>query len=484
MVAMAIVYGESSSEQALHHARIMSNRMQHRGTGEVIELEFGSTRGVISVLANEGARPSVRRSAHACEIADSMLIVSRSGDTEAESDPETLHVTLHRGGIAVTRGNLYMRGAFYSVKDNQFYFATERKALFAIGMREAIRLEPGGRIQFSPDRGIECQSVDPLQRSELKEYDSEKTIINRLREPLLRSFQRLQGLDLGVLFSGGVDSGLVAHLSKRVAKRLTLYSVSARGSHDEEAATDAAKLLQIPLKSITIDESDVWSILPEVIYAIEDSNRMNVAIALPFLVATRAAKEDGYGIMLSGQGPDEMFAGYARHVRIMEEEGPVRLNNELWREISITHKANLERDESAVAYGGCEVIFPYLFRDFLVAALEIHSRWKVKPRQRPVRKYIFRHLAEDLGLPPAIAEAPKRATQFSSRTDRLIAGSIHANIGTVNGLSRKESDTITQTVLDRIAMDLGLSDKFSLNEKITDWRPVEHLLSTSPIRQL
>ncbi|MHA1771601.1 MAG: asparagine synthase C-terminal domain-containing protein [Candidatus Thorarchaeota archaeon] len=481
MGAVCMICGRIRPDDAIRNIETMYKTLKHRGAIKIVEREYDLISAIIGIIKKDDFTIKLQD-----DLEQSITIIEKMGnfqDTTTDQEPEALHITIDKRGATITRGNLYMRGAFYTERNNILYFATEQKALSLLGLQNITRLETGHQIQYN---GREIPSVhidhllEPLPQNEDIPKDQ---LVEELTEALLRSFKRFQGLDTGILFSGGVDSGLVAHLSKRFCNSTSLYSVNAEESHDARAAVRAAELLDIKLQNITIDADTTWNLLPEVIYAIEDSNRMNVAIALPFMVAAKAARRDGHCILLSGQGPDELFAGYARHVKIMQEEGPKALDRELQREVSITHRANLERDEKAVAYGGCNLIFPYLYNDFITIALGIQSKWKIRIDGSVTRKYIFRELAQELGVPEEIAWAPKRATQFSSSSDKLMIDAVYANIGRPNNLSRNRSEKIVQVVLNRIEQELGFSSGPTTPEYDIDWSPVITLVRNSSILQ-
>ncbi|MCF2136861.1 MAG: hypothetical protein K9W43_06405 [Candidatus Thorarchaeota archaeon] len=542
MGAVCMICGRSLPDDSLSSIESMYKMLKHRGDITIVERKYDPISVIIGIIKKDALTPELRELEQSIEIIDKM---GDFQDTSADTDDrhESLHIVIsNENGVTIARGNFYMRGAFYAESNNIFYFATERKAFGPLELQNISRLETGYQISYDGreasnvrfaqpliaswtflDRRsivrpptavgnnnltirvkvirdlwlgvikllqtmskyvqVWCSCPQPLEAQAQGKDISEDTLVEHLADVLLRSFKRLQGMNTGILFSGGVDSGLVAHLSKRFCKRTVLYSVNAESSHDAKAAARAADLLNMELRNITIDADSTWSLLPEVIYAIEDSNRMNVAIALPFMVAAKAANKDGYGILLSGQGPDELFAGYARHVKIMQERGSEALERELLHEVSITHRANLERDEKAVAYGGCDLIFPYLYNDFVSLALGIPARWKIRIEESITRKYIFRELAQELGLPKELAWAPKRATQFSSSSDKLLISAVHSNIGKPNNFSKKGSERLVQVVLDRIAQELGVDSVSTVSEYDIDWSPVVSLVRNNSIRQ-
>jgi asparagine synthase (glutamine-hydrolysing) len=202
---------------------------------------------------------------------------------------------------------------------------------------------------------------------------------------------------------------------------------------------------------VELNSEIVWDTLPELIYTIETSNQMDVEIALPFFLAAKKAVDEGCTTIISGQGPDELFAGYARHVKIFSEDGPKALEQQLWKEVSITHEANIERDVKAIAAHGGESFFPYLDQLFVRTALSIPVDWKIDPDGEPQRKVIFRELAQQMGLPKEIAFTPKSATQYSSGSAKLIIESIMENLESLESLSKKKAARRVQGVLNDIS---------------------------------
>jgi asparagine synthetase B (glutamine-hydrolysing) len=160
--------------------------------------------------------------------------------------------------------------------------------------------------------------------------------------------------------------------------------------------------------------------------------------------------------MVSGQGPDELFAGYEKHVRLFMDKGESALDNELRSEIKNTNRVNIERDEKAIAYNGLSAFFPYLNSQFMFEALTVPSRWKVTLGKNPERKVIFRELAINMGLPEEIALSPKKATQYSSGSQRIIRRAISEKVKSLPESQIKKKGALAQIVMDRIARELGM----------------------------
>ena len=160
--------------------------------------------------------------------------------------------------------------------------------------------------------------------------------------------------------------------------------------------------------------------------------------------------------MVSGQGPDELFAGYARHERLMKEIGFEAVEDTLWEEISVTHEMNIQRDARAIAAHSLDVFFPYMYPPFIKAAMSLPATLKIDLHSEPSRKIIFRELARHLGVPNEITTAPKKATQYSSGSRKLLDATILERVDGVEKISRKETPSLIQEVLDTIATHLQM----------------------------
>jgi asparagine synthase (glutamine-hydrolysing) len=268
------------------------------------------------------------------------------------------------------------------------------------------------------------------------------------------SFSPIVGENSAVLCSGGLDSSLAAMIAARVLGKTLLVACGAEGSRDSSWAPEAADLLGLPLSLTEMSPDVAWEALPELIYSTERSSRMDVEIALPFLLASKTARKMGFDLVISGQGPDELFAGYARYADVYRQGGSESLEQVLWRDLSTTHRTNLERDQQAILFAGCDPFFPYLERAFVNVALSIPGHLKMR-NGAGERKWILRELGVSMGLPTAIASRPKKATQYSSGSRRVLVDACRDNLLGSTRMSKKETERIIQPILDRIALELG-----------------------------
>ncbi|TFG13193.1 hypothetical protein EU537_06845 [Candidatus Thorarchaeota archaeon] len=345
---------------------------------------------------------------------------------------------------------------YVAANSDRTIFSTQRKALWNLNMPHVAVVFPGDVLTLRDSGHLRVESSLRTGHS-FKSQLQMKNIYKNMETLLLNSFSKLRGVDkAAVLFSGGVDSSMAVLLSRKYVDDLTLISAFGDESKDQKVAESHARMLDMDVQKVLLDFDLIWHILPEVIYSIETTNAMDVEIAIPFFLSARLAASNGRNLLISGQGPDEIFAGYARHVRIFKERGQKALQHELIENLSITHEANIARDMKAIEYSGCEAFFPYLSPPFVQYGLSIPPSYKIAPEGLPRRKVIFRKICTRMGLPEAIANKVKSATQYSSGSSKLLLKGIAENIKKLKGASKRDLRRALPDVLKQIGYIVGI----------------------------
>jgi asparagine synthetase B (glutamine-hydrolysing) len=461
----------------------MSTTLQHRGNESLYKFvqSTDSTQGVlISIREIKQNSVTVDSSPIHLHIIDSSYSFTerlKIGNLENIETFNTLSIQIDPRGMRVFRSIDGTCGFYYTQYEGGIIFASEKKSIWAICRNQVKSLDPGCTLSITWDGKKDIIKSNRLSRPSIDRSISRPAAIQSLEKSLFASFSHLKDShNCGVLFSGGVDSALASLLTKKHCKDTLLMTAVCECSHDEEAAIRAAELIDWTTVMVKIDDEALWNALPEVIYYIESSERMQVEIALPFFFAAGEAKRRGVHQIISGQGPDELFAGYARHEKIMEEQGCEAVEETLWNEVSATHEMNIQRDVRTIAAHGLDVFFPYLYPPFIRAALSLPATLKVDSCNTPSRKIIFRELAEHLGLPHEIAMAPKRATQYSSGTSKLLSTTILERVESRDKSSRRIKNSMIQDVLDAIAIHLKMPIARNETDIKVDLEPTERLM--------
>jgi asparagine synthase (glutamine-hydrolysing) len=198
--------------------------------------------------------------------------------------------------------------------------------------------------------------------------------------------------------SGGVDSSLIAALAG-----LPCVAIGTPGAYDLARARETAQALGLSLTSIIVTREEIREALGAVVQEIPGMTPVEASItATQYLVAGWAAGA-GYDRVLSGQGADELFGGYARYLRCSD------LGAELARDFTSLLR-QVGRDQAAAGLHGCWFSLPYLDLRVVRAAAAIPAAEKVRDgvRKLPLRTVAARH------LPPEIAWREKRAMQYGS----------------------------------------------------------------------
>ena len=222
---------------------------------------------------------------------------------------------------------------------------------------------------------------------------------------------QVQGEDVAVAFSGGLDSGLVAAIAKEYARSVTLYTSGKDNSYDVVMAQEMSEMLGLPWLHIPLNEDNIEARLREMISITGTSSPLTLSFELPLFFVCRTVREK---YVLSGQGSDELFAGYSKYIGLSEEELDRMRKADLGKLISST----VPHETKVADRFGRKILYPYL--DSLVT-MQVNAMdlKELMPADQDHRKMLLRQVARDLGY-PFIAEKKKKAAQYGSGTMDLV----------------------------------------------------------------
>jgi len=324
-----------------------------------------------------------------------------------------------RGTIAVARDVFGFEPLYWGEDERCIAFASERKALWRIGLRD-VACFPPGCVATVDGRTKDVSRVLSLARPRVVDLgldDAARRLVEALRGIFLRDFRGIG--EVALLFSGGVDSSLVAKISCEAGMKVTLYGVAVEGARDVGVIERSASELGCGLRLRILSLEEVEDYLCRTIYAVEEANVMKVGVGLPVYAAMEAASVDGFGCVFSGQGADELFGGYSRYRRIVRD-GCERLCDEIWNDVVRMGEVNLQRDGAIAMVNNVDHYLPFLDLKVVDLAMSLPADLKVKGPGDTMRKHVLREAAKTLGLPEFIAYMPKKAIQYSSGSDMAI----------------------------------------------------------------
>ena len=216
------------------------------------------------------------------------------------------------GSIALVRDIMGVRQIYYGENNNLVAFASERKALWKVGLKEPTqRVMPGQAVVILPNGEIQKYIVatSPVRPTKVV-YKTLSLAIREYQHALIASAMKKRTQDfsrVGIIFSGGIDSVIIAWLAKKMVPEVICYTGGVSGSNDIAFARFVAKRLDLKLRVNELSPEEVEQMLPEVIDTIENNNAGQVEVAIPVYGAVKLAHEDGINVMFSGQGADGAF---------------------------------------------------------------------------------------------------------------------------------------------------------------------------------
>ncbi len=146
------------------------------------------------------------------------------------------------------------------------------------------------------------------------EREAEEELLQLYRDAVERHL--LSDVPVGILLSGGLDSGLLLALMKEHGDRWPAYTVGYGTTFEDDELADAAEtasLLGGRHIPVQLDRREFERSLPAIVSCLEEPIASSSIVPMYFVC--RRARED-VKVALIGQGPDELFCGYKRHFGI------------------------------------------------------------------------------------------------------------------------------------------------------------------------
>ncbi|MEM4598180.1 MAG: asparagine synthase-related protein [Candidatus Diapherotrites archaeon] len=217
-----------------------------------------------------------------------------------------------------------------------------------------------------------------------------------------------------VLFSGGLDSALIAYAVSKKIKKTELYCAGLPNAKVFENASRAASLLGLSIHEVIIEEEEIPLKLPKIAKIISSDNIMNLQIAVPLYFCMERIKEDKIKHVFSGQGADELFFGYDEFRRILQSKSYNELEAARLEKLQNIYKSNLNRDLAIARHFSLCLHLPFLESHFVSEALAFRAQENICGSDDLLRKRTLRFLAKRIGLADEICFARKSAIQYGS----------------------------------------------------------------------
>src|SRR6266852_1322306 len=252
-----------------------------------------------------------------------------------------------RNSILLARDRLGKKPLYYAVRDGRLYFGSEIKAMLAVApelavvdlegvlqffyfgyisdpqsaFRDIRKLPPGHLAEYKDGR-IQVREYWDVPAYGVNDPGSDEACLEEMERRLAEAvrIRLISDVPLGALLSGGVDSSIVVALMARAsAGPVKTFSIGFRGEQFDEAehARLVAKRFGTDHHELVVDPNieETLDFLSRILEEPFGDSSM-----LPTYYVCRMARQD-VTVALSGDGGDELFAGYDRYTTAVNRRG-------------------------------------------------------------------------------------------------------------------------------------------------------------------
>ncbi len=223
----------------------------------------------------------------------------------------------------------------------------------------------------------------------------------------------MRGIDkIGIAFSGGIDSTLLAMICKNMNINTTLLTVGFPHSHDIEFSKLISHKINMNHKFLEINRDDFATFSKKIKTQISCRNLSHLENCIAFSYIARLARKNNLGVVLTANGFDELFCGY-NNFRYIFNQGINTINNTI--ESKILNELELINEiKQVVEKYHVSIIQPFLSKGFISIAMKFPIYNKIVSYDDVLRKHIIRKIALSFDVPPEVIISRKKALQYGS----------------------------------------------------------------------
>jgi asparagine synthase (glutamine-hydrolysing) len=186
--------------------------------------------------------------------------------------------------------------------------------IYKLGPGEALWVSKGRVEQRFTWYQLPVMQKHPLAK--LTQAESVAGIQFHVRQAVQR--QMIADVPVGAFLSGGLDSSSVVAFAREINPDIQCFTIEATGGQEAGMVDDlayakqVASHLKVPLEIVKVDSSRMAAELEQMVYQLDEP--LADPAPLNVLFISRLAREQGYKVLLSGAGGDDIFSGYRRHL--------------------------------------------------------------------------------------------------------------------------------------------------------------------------
>ncbi|MCV0400763.1 MAG: asparagine synthase [Nitrosopumilus sp.] len=214
-----------------------------------------------------------------------------------------------------------------------------------------------------------------------------------------------------ISLSGGLDSSIIAYFLKKRKPNALAVIAEDFVSTDLTYCQMIAKEMQLPLTIFSVKTAEILEAIEETIKILRNFNDIEIRNNVVMYLAIKWSKENGEKSIITGDGADELFAGYSFLINKSEEE----LEKEIKRICSVMHFPTQKIGKAL----GVSIESPFLNEKVIRVAERVPANLKVKEENgKRYGKWILRKTFEK-NIPQQIAWREKSPMQDGSGTAGL-----------------------------------------------------------------
>ena len=360
------------------------------------------------------------------------------------------------------------RSLLYSQQNNQFSISSVARNFFDSAIKW-IEASSGVLYRFDIETNELTSQPMPLSKYiispidlEISLCDTEKEIIftkeglNQLRKSVRKRIISTHSNKFGILFSGGIDSVLIAAAAADIiSKEMLEFEIDLINvAFEQSGLLKNLKLKEADLEyyesvpdriSGRVAYAELKKIFPTVKmnFITLNINRIQYEAAkdqvIELLQPNRTVMDLSLGIvlwfgsrgvlgnskknkvLLLGMGADEQLGGYSRHLFAFHSDGWKGLLAEMQMDLDRLGHRNLGRDDRCLSDNACEARFPFLDEDFVQWICDLPLRIKcdlILPKGQGDKR-IFRLMVRSFGFSDSVVFRPKKAMQFGAKSAKI-----------------------------------------------------------------
>jgi asparagine synthase (glutamine-hydrolysing) len=245
--------------------------------------------------------------------------------------------------LVVSRDAMGIKLIYYKIADGKMNFGSEIRPVLAAD-ESRPQVDPAAlnlflRFRYTPSPLTIFQGVRKLAPGSMLVVENgkcrEERWYNFRPEPFAQMpsdrdateelFQLYRGavkrhlladVPVGILLSGGLDSGLLLALMNEHGRDWPAYTIGyGKNFADDELvdAAESASLLDARHHQVMLDQEEFEKSLPNIVRFLEEPVASSSVVPMYFVC--QRARQD-VKVALIGQGPDELFGGYKRHLGV------------------------------------------------------------------------------------------------------------------------------------------------------------------------